>query len=316
MILRNLGKSGLKVSLVGLGTNNFGGRLDRDASRLVIDKALDLGINFFDTADVYGNKGGSESIIGEVLGARRQNVIIATKFGNVIDEAQQLKGASRQYILKAVDSSLRRLRTDWIDLYQIHRPDAETPIEETVRALDDLVRQGKVRYVGLSNFAPWQIVEAQWVAKELGATAFISSQDEYSLLQRKLEGEKSEVIEAYGLSLLPFFPLANGLLTGKYQQDQPLPAGTRLSTADRLASRYLTPRNWQQLAQLKDFASERDHTLLELAFSWLAAQPIVGSIIAGASKPEQLELNVRAVDWQLTKEELAAIDRITSSDPT
>ncbi len=315
MILRNLGKSGLKVSLVGLGTNNFGGRLDLEASRLVIDKALDLGINFFDTADVYGNKGGSESIIGEVLGARRQNVIIATKFGNAIDEAGQLKGASRQYIFKAVDSSLRRLRTDWIDLYQIHRPDAETPIEETVRALDDLVRQGKVRYVGLSNFAPWQIVEAQWVAKELGASAFISSQDEYSLLQRKLDGEKSEVIEAYGLSLLPFFPLANGLLTGKYQQDQPLPAGTRLSTADRLASRYLTPRNWQQLAQLKDFALHRDHTLLELAFSWLAAQPIVGSIIAGASKPEQLELNVRAVDWQLTKEELAAIDRITSSDP-
>ncbi|SMC22604.1 Predicted oxidoreductase [Andreprevotia lacus DSM 23236] len=308
---RQLGQSGLRVSLVGLGTNNFGGRIDRDASRPVIHKALDLGINFFDTADVYGNKGGSESILGEVLGSRRKDVILATKFGSPFDEAAGLKGASRRYVFDAVDASLQRLRTDWIDLYQVHRPDPLTPIEETVRALQDLVRSGKVRYVGLSNFAPWQLVEAQWVARELGASAFISSQDEYSLLNRQAETERIPVLQQYGLGLLPFFPLAGGFLSGKYRPGEALPQGARLTAASPLAERTLTERNYRVAGELADFAATRGHTLLELAFSWLAAQPVVSSVIAGATRPEQLEQNARAVAWQLDNEALAQIDRIT-----
>ncbi|WP_255991676.1 aldo/keto reductase [Chitinolyticbacter albus] len=309
---RQLGHSGLSVSLVGLGTNNFGGRLDLEASRRVIHKALDVGINFFDTADVYGNKGGSETILGEVIGSRRQDVILATKFGNPIDEAAGLKGTSRRYLFNAAEASLKRLKTDWIDLYQIHKPDPATPIEETVQALHDLVRAGKVRYVGLSNFAPWQIVEAQRVAKELGASPFITSQDEYSLLHRKPEGHRAEVIERYGLSLLPFFPLANGLLSGKYKCNEPAPDGTRLASSSNLAERYLTERNLGVAEQLGRYANEHGHTLLELAFSWLGAKPFVGSIIAGASTPEQVEANARAVSWQLSSEELAQVDAITA----
>ncbi|KAF0815162.1 L-glyceraldehyde 3-phosphate reductase [Andreprevotia sp. IGB-42] len=310
---RQLGHSGLKVSLVGLGTNNFGGRLDLAASRPVIHKALDLGINFFDTADVYGNKGGSETIIGEVLGDRRKEVILATKFASPFDEAAGLKGASRRYIFSAVEASLQRLRTDWIDLYQVHRPDPATPIEETVRALDDLVRSGKVRYVGLSNYAPWQVVEAQWVARELGAAAFIASQDEYSLLSRQAEAERIPVLQQYGLGLLPFFPLAGGFLSGKYQQGAPLPQGARLASASGLAERTLTERNYHVASQLQDFAATRGHTLLELAFSWLAAQPVVSSIIAGATRAEQLAQNIQAASWKLSAEELAEVDRLTST---
>ena len=243
MHYRTLGKSGLQVSQVGLGTNNFGGRLDLDASRQVIDAAIEHGITFFDTADVYGNKGGSESIIGEVLGARRKDLIIATKFGNVIDAEKRLKGASRHYIVSAVEASLRRLKTDWIDLYQLHKPDPLTPIEETLRALDDLVRSGKVRYIGASNLAAWQVVEAQWVAREIGSNRFISSQDEYSLLRRGAEQELIPALNAYGIGLLPFFPLANGLLSGKYRRGEAPPAGTRLAATSGLAARYFTEAN-------------------------------------------------------------------------
>ena len=220
---RTLGHSGLKVSSVGLGTNNFGGRLDLDASRLVIHKALDLGINFFDTADIYGNKGGSETILGKVLGEKRKDIIIATKFGNAVDDEGKLKGASRRYIFSAIEASLTRLNTDWIDVYQIHRPDPDTPIEETIRALDDLITQGKVRYLGLSNFAPWQIVEAQLIAESLGAHRFISTQDQYSLLSRGIEGDYVDAINSVGLGLLPYSPLANGLLSGKYKRNQEPP---------------------------------------------------------------------------------------------
>jgi aryl-alcohol dehydrogenase-like predicted oxidoreductase len=311
MIERNLGYSGLKVSLVGLGTNNFGGRLDLEASRRVIHKALDLGVTFIDTADVYGNKGGSETILGEVLGARRQDVILATKFGYPMGEEGALQGASRRYIFQAVEASLKRLKTDWVDLYQVHHPDPDTPIEETVRALEDLVRQGKVRYIGLSNFAPWQIVEAQAIARQAGASSFISSQDEYSLLRREPEKERVTVLRHYGLSLLPFFPLANGLLTGKYRQGEPAPAGSRLAGTTGLAERYLTEANLAVVERLRRFAEERGHTLLELAFSWLVAHPFVASVIAGASAPEQVEQNVQAVEWALSDEELAEIDHLS-----
>ena len=310
---RTLGQSGLRISQVGLGANNFGGRIDADASRKVIDAALEHGINFFDTAVVYGNKGGSESIIGEVLGARRKGVVIATKFGNVIDEAKGLKGASRQYIVSAVEASLRRLKTDWIDLYQLHRPDPATPIDETLRALDDLVRGGKVRYIGASNLPAWQVVEAQFIARELGTHRFISSQDEYSLLKRDAEHELLPALNAYGIGLLPFFPLANGLLTGKYKRGEVPPAGTRLAADGARADRLLSEGNLRIVERLTGFAQERGHSLLDLAFSWLLANPAVSSVIAGATKPEQIAQNVKAGGWQLTVAELDEIDRIAGT---
>jgi aryl-alcohol dehydrogenase-like predicted oxidoreductase len=310
---RTLGKSGLQVSLIGLGTNNFGGRLDIEASRKVIDAAIEQGINFFDTADVYGNKGGSESILGAVLGERRKQITLATKFGHVFDEERRQKGASRQYIVTAVEASLLRLKTDWIDLYQLHRPDPLTPIDETIRALDDLVKSGKVRYVGASNLAAWQVVEAQWIARELGANRFISSQDEYSLLQRDAERELIPALGAYQIGLLPFFPLANGFLSGKYRRGEPPPAGTRLAAGGARAASTLNESNFRIAERLQGFASERGHSLLELAFSWLAAQPVVSSIIAGASTAEQVAQNVRAANWALTADELAEIDQITSN---
>ena len=312
MSYRTLGKSGLQVSVVGLGANNFGGRIDAEASRKVIDAAIEHGINFFDTADVYGNKGGSESVIGEVLGARRKDVIIATKFGNVMDEAKGLKGASRQYIVSAVEASLRRLKTDWIDLYQLHLPDPRTPIEETLRALDDLVKSGKVRYIGASNLPAWQVVEAQFIARELGTHRFISSQDEYSLLKRDAERELLPALHAYGIGLLPFFPLANGLLTGKYKRGEAIPAGTRLAGDGARADRILNENNLSIVERLTGFAQERGHSLLDLAFSWLLANPAVSSVIAGATKPEQIAQNVKAGSWILTASELAEIDRITA----
>ncbi len=308
---RNLGKSGLQVSLVGLGCNNFGGRIDLEASRKVIHKALDLGITLFDTADTYGERGGSETILGQVLGNRRKDIVLATKFGMDMDDAGILKGASRRYILSAVEASLRRLKTDWIDLYQLHTPDPLTPIQETLRTLEDLIRQGKVRYIGCSNLPAWQVVEALWTARHLRFNAFVTCQDEYSLLVRDPERELLPAMEAHGLGLLPYFPLASGLLTGKYKRNKPLPEGARLTKTQRLADRYLTDVNWQIVERLESFCAKRDHSLLELAFSWLVARPLVSSVIAGATKPEQLEQNVKAVDWALTPEDMAEIDRLT-----
>jgi aryl-alcohol dehydrogenase-like predicted oxidoreductase len=310
MQFRNLGTSGLRVSVIGLGCNNFGGRIALSASRLVVDKALDCGVTFFDTADIYGNAGGSEAILGEILGARRQDIVLATKFGMVMDEERRLKGASRRYIMRAVEDSLRRLRTDWIDLYQLHETDPLTPIEETLRALDDLIRQGKVRYVGCSNLPAWQVVEAQWTSKSLGLNAFVSSQDEYSLLVRGIERELVPAAEAYGLGIIPYFPLASGLLSGKYKPDAPLPAGTRLAGTQRLADRYLTDENWAKVERLERFCAERGRTLLELAFAWLLARPQVASVIAGATKPEQVEQNVAAAAWVLSADDLAAVDKV------
>lgn len=312
MEVRNLGSSGLRVSLVGLGCNNFGARLDVEATRKVVHKALDLGITLFDTADVYGNRGGSEEQLGQVLGARRKDIVLASKFGLAMDDAGVLKGGSRHYVMRAVEDSLRRLRTDWIDLYQLHRPDPLTPIEETLGALDDLVRQGKVRYVGCSNLSAWQVVEAQWTAKHRGLDAFVSCQDEYSLLVRDLERDLMPAMQKYGLGLLPYFPLASGLLTGKYERDAPGPAGARLTDTPRFANRtYMTDANWAIVERLREFGNARGRTLLEVAMGWMAARPTVSSIIAGATRPEQLEQNVRAVDWTPTAEDMAEIDRIT-----
>jgi aryl-alcohol dehydrogenase-like predicted oxidoreductase len=308
MKIRNLGRSGLQVSLVGLGCNNFGGRLDLAATRKVVHRALDLGITLFDTADIYGERGRSEEYLGESLGDRRKDIVLATKFGMAMDDAGVRKGASRRYILSAVEASLKRLKTDWIDLYQLHQPDPLTPIEETLRALGDLVRQGKVRYVGCSNLPAWQVVDALWTAKHAGLDRFVCCQDEYSLVVREPERELIPMMERGGLGLLPYFPLASGLLTGKYQRNASMPAGARLTETKRLADRYLTEANWRIVERLEDFCARRGRTLLELAFSWLAARPTVASVIAGATQPEQVEANARAVEWNLTPEDLAEID--------
>ena len=312
MKLRTLGKSGLQVSMVGLGCNNFGGRIDLEASRKVVHKALDLGITLFDTADIYGEKGGSESILGQFLGDRRKTIVLATKFGMPMDEAETLKGGSRRYMFSAIEASLRRLKTDWIDLYQLHQPDPLTPMEETLRALEDLIRQGKVRYIGCSNLPAWQVVEALWTARYLDLNRFVSCQDEYSLVVRDPERDLLPAVEAYGLGFLPYFPLASGLLTGKYKRSEPMPEGARLTKTQRLADRYLTDGNWRIVERLEGFCAERGRTLLELAFSWLAARPAVSSVIAGATRPEQVEQNVKAVGWTLSPDDLAEIDRLTN----
>jgi len=305
---RNLGRSGLQVSLVGLGCNNFG-VLDIEASRKVVHRALDLGVTLFDTADVYGNRGGSEDQLGAILGPRRKDIVLATKFGMPMDDAK--KGASRRYIVEAVEASLGRLKTDWIDLYQLHTPDPKTPLEETLAALDDLVHAGKVRYIGCSNLPAWQVAHAHWTAQERSLTPFVSAQDEYSLLVRDIERELVPSLGAYGMGLLPYFPLASGMLSGKYKQDGEMPAGTRLALMKRLSDRYMTPANWQILDKLGEFCAERGHTVLELAFGWLAARPQLSSVIAGATRPEQIEQNVKAVEWKLSPEEIAEVDRLS-----
>jgi aryl-alcohol dehydrogenase-like predicted oxidoreductase len=309
---RNLGRSGLAVSLVGLGCNNFAGRIDFEATKRVVHKALDLGITLFDNADTYGERGGAEEYLGRILGDRRKDIVLATKFGRPMDAAGKKQGASRRYIIDAAEASLRRLQTDYIDLYWQHIADPLTPIEETLRALDDLVRQGKVRYIACSTLASWQVVEAQWTSKARNLEPFIACQERYSLLEREYEPNMAAMVEAYGLGLIPFSPLANGLLTGKYRRNQTLPEGARLTVTQRMAERYLTERNWAIVERLADFCAARGRTMLELAMSWLASRPAVSSIIAGATSPEQLEQNVRAVEWALTKEELAEIDRLTA----
>jgi aryl-alcohol dehydrogenase-like predicted oxidoreductase len=308
---RKLGLSGPEVSLVGLGTNNFGGRIDLAASRLVVDKALDLGVTLIDTADVYGLQGGSEQCLGQILGARRKTIVLATKFGLPMDDEGKLRGASRRYIMHAVEASLRRLKTDWIDVYQLHRPDAQTPIEETLRALDDLRKAGKVRFIGCSNLSARQLEEAQNVAGRHHLASFVCCQDEYSLLERNVEKSLLPAMGKYGLGLLPYFPLASGLLTGKYQRGAPLPEGSRLANDPPRGGEVLSARNWRIVAALSAFAAERGHALLELAMSWLAGRPHVSSIIAGATKPEQVVQNVAAVGWALSAEDLGEIDRIT-----
>jgi aryl-alcohol dehydrogenase-like predicted oxidoreductase len=276
------------------------------------EASITSGVTLFDTAEVYGERGGSEDVMGRILGDDRKRIVLATKFAAPMDDSGEKEGGSRQYIMRAVEDSLRRLRTDWIDLYQMHRVDPRTPIEETLRALDDLVRQGKVRYIGCSNFAAWQMTEAAWTARSAGLNGFVSCQDEYSLVHRAPEAELLPAARKLGFGLLPYFPLASGLLTGKYRRNVNLPAGTRLANTQRLADRYLTERNWQTAEKLGDFVESRGRSMLELAFSWLLAQSPVASVIAGATRPEQLEQNVRAGSWVLAAQELAEIDTITA----
>jgi aryl-alcohol dehydrogenase-like predicted oxidoreductase len=310
---RNLGRSGLRVSAIGLGCNNFGGRIDLAMTERVVNRALDLGITFFDASDTYGDPPGSaETCLGRILGPRRQDIVLASKFARPMDRSGRREGASRRYIVEAVEASLRRLDTDWIDLYQQHRPDPLTPIEETLRALDDLVHQGKVRYLGSSTLPAWQVVEAQWTSRHCGLNRFVSCQEEYNLLQRRLDDELLQALEAYGLGLIPFRPLADGLLTGKYRRGGPPPAGSRLASMPRAAGRYANEAIWERIERLEAFAEEHGHNLLALAFGWLLARPAVASVIAGATSPEQVEENVRAAaEWCLTTAEMQEIDRRT-----
>ena len=309
MQMRRLGNSGLLVSEVGLGTNNLASRLDDGQAARVIDAALDLGVTFIDTADIYGRAhgpepGASESQLGRVLAGRRDRFVLATKFGYPMSDSPDERGASRSWMTRAVEGSLRRLNTDWIDLYQVHVPDPETPIDETLRALDDLVSSGKVRYVGHSNFAAWQIADADWTARTEHLARPISAQMHYNLLTREMQAEVIPACRAHGLGLIPYYPLEYGFLTGKYTR-----AGEgrgRLSESSR-ASTLMTPANFDRLEAMTAFARERGHSLLDLAFGWLLSQPVIGSVIASVASPEQLHANVGAAAWRLTDAEMAAV---------
>lgn len=307
MELRRLGRSGLLTSEVGLGTNNFGTRLDEPSARAVLDQALELGITFIDTADVYG-RGASEALLGKLLGPRRHDVVLATKVGMAMGDSPLERGTSRAWILREVEASLLRLRTDYIDLYQLHAPDPDTPILEALEALDDLVRAGKVRYVGYSNFAAWQMADADWTARTWHLTRPISAQDHYNLLVREVERELVPMCRAFGLGLIPYFPLESGFLTGKYRLGA-TPEGARLGQSPR-ASRVLTPQNFERLGRLDAFAQDRGHTLLDLAFGWLLGHPEVATVIASASSPEQVRQNVQAAGWSVDPAELGAVGAI------
>jgi len=310
---RSLGRSGLQVSVAGLGCNNFGMRCDQGQSAAVVHKALELGVNFFDTADIYGG-GKSEEFLGAALGNNRPQVIVASKFSSPMGQGPLNRGGSRRYVLQAVEASLRRLGTDYIDLFQYHFPDVRTPQEETLRALDDLVRQGKIRYIGSSNFAGWQVAEAQWLARTEHLAPFVSAQNEYSLLNRNIERELVPACEHYGIGVLPYFPLASGFLSGKYRPGEAPPQGTRLAVWGQRGAEMLSQRNFEALEKLEAFAQARGRTMLELALGWLASRTPVSSVIAGATKPEQVEQNVKAVEWRLTPEELAEADGLTPKE--
>jgi len=308
---RRLGQSHLEVSAVGVGCNNFGGRTDFEGTRAVVHRALDLGVTLFDTADVYGNKGKSEEFLGEILKDRRKDIVIATKFGMPMSDSARPRDASRAYVMRAAEASLKRLRTDWIDLYQVHRPDPKTPAEETMRALDNLIKQGKVRAIGCSNFSAAELDNAQDAAARAHASAFVTVQDEYSLLARDIERGLIPAMAQRHLSLLPYFPLASGLLTGKYRRYADAPKGARLSYSAHHAD-VLNEKNWAKLDKLNAVAERTGHSLLEFAFGWLLAKPIIGSVIAGATKPEQIEQNVAAAAKRPSPAVIAEIDAITA----
>jgi aryl-alcohol dehydrogenase-like predicted oxidoreductase len=303
---RRLGTEGPDVSVVGLGCNNFGRVVDLEGTRAVVDAALDAGVTLLATADVYGDKGGSESLLGEVLEGRRDRVVLATKFGQNMGDGTEARG-SRAYIHKAIDASLQRLRTDVVDLYQYHIPDNITPFEETFGALDELVRAGKVRYVGHSNLDAAQVEEVEAICREHGFARPVSAQNQYSLLRREAEEELLPTCERLGIGVLPYFPLASGLLTGKYRRGEPRPRGTRLS--DREA--VFTDETFDRLEALEEFATERRLTLLQVAIGGLLAQPAISSVIAGATKPEQVRANVEAAEWEATPEDLAELNSLS-----
>ncbi|MBM3513917.1 MAG: aldo/keto reductase [Alphaproteobacteria bacterium] len=315
MEFRPLGKSGLRVSAVGLGCNNFGMRIDAAQTQIVVNAAIDLGITLFDTADIYGN-GQSEEFLGKALGTRRKDILIATKFGNPMGKGPALEGgASRLACMFAVEASLKRLGTDYIDLYQIHKPDGVTPTEETLRAMDDLIRQGKVRYIGHSNFEGWRTVEAAWLARTHSLNSFVSAQNRYSVLSREIEAELVPACEEYGVGILPFFPLENGLLTGKYKKGEKPAEGTRYAAwsgrAPQVLSRFFGDDKFEKVEKLRALSETYGHSMLELGFGWLLNKPYIPSVIAGATKPEQLEQNVKASVWRPSHEELLKINEIS-----
>lgn len=306
MELRRLGASGLKVSAIGLGCNNFGMRIDEAQTQTVVDAALDHGVTLFDTADVYGGTQ-SEVFLGKALKGKRDKAIVATKFA-----MGENAGGSRRYIVSAVEASLKRLDTDRIDLYQMHRPDPEVPIDETLRALDDLVRDGKVLYLGNSNYSGWQIADADWVSRTQGLERFVSAQNNFSLLERNVEREVLPACEKFGLGFLPFFPLASGLLTGKYRRGEAPPEGTRMAAWGARAQQAMSDKNFDKVEKLEAWASDHGHTILELAFAWILAHPVVSSVIAGATKVEQIAANAKGADWKLTADEVAEVTKLVS----
>jgi aryl-alcohol dehydrogenase-like predicted oxidoreductase len=311
MTYRSLGDSGLVVSAVGIGCNAFGRRVDLDGVRAILDAAQDVGVTLLDTADTYGGDGASESMLGEALQGRRDEFVVATKFGM---DMQGANGAdhgvrgSRAYVRRAVEASLRRLQVDHIDLYQLHEPDQTTPIEETLSALTDLVREGKVRYVGCSNVAGWQVADADWTARTGGFERFVSVQNRYSLLDRTVEAEVGPACEQFGLGVLPYFPLEYGLLTGKYHRGEPAPAGSRATTGP---SSWLDHADWNRIEALGKYAEARDVSMLDVAVAGLAAQPAVASVIAGATCGEQVRANAAALRWEPTEADLVELDEVT-----
>lgn len=307
MRYRQLGESGLTVSVIGLGTNNFGGRIGLEDTRKVVDAAIDSGVTLIDTADIYGNQGGSEELLGRVLAGRREQVVLGTKFGMDMADGTLARG-SRTYIRRAVEASLRRLQTDYLDLYQYHQPDGITPLEETLAALDDLVTEGKVRYLGSSNFAGWQIADADWIARSRQQSRFVSAQNHYSLLERDVEAEVIPSCVHHGIGMLPYFPLASGLLTGKYRRGQAPPQGARLSGR----ASELTDGVFDKLDALERFGEKYGRPLLDVAVAGLAAMPAVSSVIAGATRPEQVRANVTAGEWELSAAELAELRSVLS----
>jgi aryl-alcohol dehydrogenase-like predicted oxidoreductase len=308
---RHIGKSGLRVSAVGLGCNNFGWSIDQAASNKVVARALDLGVDLFDTADRYGTTGGeSEIVLGKALGERRKDIVLLTKFGVDLVDAR-LRNSSRSYVINALEGSLRRLNTDWIDIYMIHWPDFSTPMEETLRALDDLARSGKVRYIACSNLEPWRVIDAVWTSKYFDLEHFIAAQDHYNLLKRDAEKDLIPALKHHGLGFIPYFPLQGGLLTGKYSAGQNDAQGRLKDNFLGMGKWFLTERNLRMVAALDEFCRSRNHTILELAVSWLAAQSVVSTVICGATKPEQVEQNVKAADWLLSADDLAEIDKLT-----
>jgi aryl-alcohol dehydrogenase-like predicted oxidoreductase len=313
MEYRNLGSSGLKVSALGLGGNNFGWWIDEQGSAAVINRALELGINFIDTADMY-DKGQSEEYIGRTLKGKRTQVLIATKFAAVMGEGPNDRGGSRWYIMRAVEASLNRLNTDYIDLYQMHYPDPTMPIEETLRALDDLVKAGKVRYIGCSNFVGWQLSEALWTSRFNHLNSFVTVQTKYNLLERQIEQELVPCCKAHGVGVIPWGPLAGGFLTGKYRRGEqpatPAPGARESKVFLHIYKDVMTDRNWERLAKLDEFAKTRGHKVGELAIAWLLSHPWVSTVIPGATRPEQLDANLAAANWKLTSEEVAQIEQI------
>lgn len=321
MEYRTLGSSGLKVSEISIGGDTFGRDIDEHTSLAVIDHALGQGINYIDTADVYGRGGGrSEEIIGKALKGRRSEVIVATKFGVAVGEGSQQFAqkdglGSRDYIMRAVEASLKRLDTGYIDLYQFHQTDPATPIEETLRAMDDLVKSGKVRFIGGSNMPAWELCEALWVSKAKGLNSFVTVQPRYNLLDRHCEEELVPCCQSYGIGVIPWYPLAGGFLTGKYRRGAELPPGTRFQSNPPMYTWLLSESNFDVLDKLEDFASKRGHSVAELSIAWLVSHPWISTVIAGVTKPQQISANIGAADWKLTADEMKEIDSITGYKP-